>query len=100
MEYVYEPALLEYMEQKGKKNIIVELVSCENSDIEITDLHVYIVDDERAKYFKEKKRYRSVKTSVGEVLLPVYKLDFDEKVIFGLKTFWIFKSVKYSGIRL
>ncbi len=100
LKFIYEPELLEYMKKKGKKDIIVELVSIDHSDIEMTDIHVYLANHKQVKLFKEEKKYKSVKTSAGEVLLPQYRLELDENVTFGLKSFWIFKSVKYTGIRL
>jgi len=43
MQFEYTQELIEYMEQKKQKNIIVEVVSCENSDIEITELYVHLL---------------------------------------------------------
>lgn len=100
MNFVYEEALKEYMNNTGKHNIIVELVTCDTSDIEITELHVFAADDKQAAIFKEKKRYRSFPTEIGEVLLPRYPLTMEEQVVFKLKKFWIFKSVGYEGIRV
>ena len=38
--------------------IIWEFINCENSDIEIADLHVFAADDKRADFFKkENKRW-------------------------------------------
>lgn len=99
MKFVYEPELLEYMEKKRKKNIIVEVVTC-NSDIDLTELHVYIADDKRAKFFVEEKKFYSITTDIGQVLLPRYRLDYAEVITFGLKTVWRFKSVKYEGISI
>lgn len=100
MNFVYDEALKEYMQNTGKCNIIVELVLCENSDIEIAELHVFAADDKRANFFKEEKRYRSYPTEVGEVLLPRFPLELEEQVNFWLKSFWCFKSVGYQGIKI
>ncbi len=40
MEFVYEQKLQNYMLQKGKKNIVVEEITSNNSDFEITELHI------------------------------------------------------------
>ena len=34
--------------------------------------------------------------------MPVYKFDMDEdeKIVFGLKSTWIFKTITYKGIRI
>ncbi len=100
MEFVYEPELLEYMKAKERYDIIIELVSIDHSDIEMTDLHVFLANERQMKLFKEEKKYKSIKTSVGEVLMPVYKFDVDERIVFGLKATWIFKSLTYKGIRI
>ncbi len=102
MEFIYEPELLEYMKTKDRYDIIVELVSIDHSDIEMTDLHVFLANKRQVKLFKEEKKYKTIKTDVGEVLMPLYKFELneDKKVIFGLKTTWIFKSLTYKGIRL
>ncbi len=100
MEFIYEQALREYMQKQGKKVMVVEVVTSDYSDFEISELHVHLVDDKRASYFKIKKNYRSKKTDEGEVLLPPFRLTYDEKIIFGLKSFWFLKYVTYQGIRI
>ena len=100
MEFIYEPELLEYMKSKDRYDMIVELVSIDHSDIEMTDLHVFLANERQLKLFKEEKKYKSIRTSVGEVLMPVYKFDVDEKIVFGLKSTWIFKTLTYKGIRI
>ena len=100
MNFVYEPELIEYMQEKGYRNIVVELVQINNSEIEICELHVHFVDERQTEIFKNKKQYYSVNTDVGEVLLPHFKLTFEDKIIFGLKKFWIFKSISYKGIMI
>lgn len=100
MEFVYEPELLEYMKAKGKFDIIIELVSIDHSDIEMADLHVFLANERQLKLFREEKKYKSIKTPVGEVLMPIYKFDVDEKIVFGLKSTWVFKSLTYKGIRI
>ena len=100
MEFVYTPELLEYMEQKKQKNIVVEVVACDHSDIEITELYVHLLNERLTKFFKEEKHFRSVKTSVGEVLLPKYCLEYEDIITFGLKKNWIFRSIDYKGIHL
>jgi len=96
----YTPELIEYMNKKNNHTILVELVEINNSDLEVIDLHVYLPHkNQREKCLKEKK-YRIVNTEVGEVLLPPYPLKIDEEVIFGLKKFWIFNSLSYSGIKV
>ncbi len=100
MNFVIEDALKEHMKKTGKTNIVVEVVSADNSDIEITELHVYLADDKRATFLKSEKHYRGKETEMGEVLLPVFRLQYDETVRFFQKRFLCFKSVGYEGIKI
>ena len=99
MTFHYEPELLAYMAEKGLDKICVEVVTA-NADIDCTELYVHFVKPGQAEEFKKRKKYRSVATEHGEVLLPPYVLEYDEIVTFGLKKIWIFRSVRYDGIRL
>lgn len=99
MNFVYEPALREYMIKKGKKNIIIETVTSNNSEIEITELYIHFADERQTALFKTKRGYFAKKTEMGEVLLPPYKLTYDDTVTFKLKSFLGIKYLSYSGIR-
>ena len=98
--FVYEAPLLDYMREKGMTTIAVEVVSAAHSDIEVTELHIHLIRDSQAAYFKEKKRFRGIPTEHGEVLLPNYRLEYDDTVRFSLKRLWFFRSVQCEGIRL
>ena len=98
MHFIYEEELKEYMKQKNKKNIIVEVVTINHSEIEITELHVHFINEKQTEFYKTKKNYRSTETEMGEVLLPCFKLQYDEEIVFGLKSFLGFKSLSYKGI--
>lgn len=98
MRFIYEDELKTYMQEKGYQNIVVELVMINNSEIEISELHVHFVDTRQTEFFKTKKQYYSVNSEMGEVLLPRYKLNYEDEIVFGLKKFWIFKSISYKGI--
>ena len=100
MNFIIDEALKAYMQRTGKTNIVVEMVTAETSDIEISELHVHLVNDRQAAFFKEKKRYRGRATDVGEVLLPAFPLQYEENVRFWLKSFLCFKTVGYEGIKI
>lgn len=97
MQIVYQPELLEYMGKEKKHIIVVETVLINHSEFEIMELHVHLIHDKQAEGFR-KKRYRSLPTEHGEVLLPPYKLNFQDTVTFGLKKFLFLKIVTYQGI--
>ena len=96
----YTPELLEYMDKKNNHTILVELVEINNTDLEVIDLHVYLPHKNQREKFLTEKKYRVVTTEVGEVLLPPYPLKLAEEITFGLKKFWIFTSVTYTGIKI
>ncbi len=100
MKFVYEDALKEYMEKTGKRIIAVEVASSNCSDIEVTEIYVHFIKEKQAEYYKAKKRFRGYETEMGEVLLPAYRLVYEDTVVFGLKTFWFIKSVTYKGIKI
>ena len=99
MTFSYEPALLEHMEKKGLSTICVEVVTA-NADIDFTEIYIHLVKPSQADEFKSRKKYRAVSTEYGEVLLPPYRLEYDETVTFRLKKHWIFRSISSEGIRL
>jgi len=100
MQFIYEEQLLEYMKRKKKNNIVIEVICINNSDFETTDLHVHFVNEKQSDFYKEKKNYKGIATEYGEVLLPPYRLEYDETIRFGLKNFLGIKSVKMKGVRL
>lgn len=99
MTFVYEPSLIEYMDKKKKHIIVIEEVTSNNSDFEITELHVHLIDEKRADFFKTKQRYCGIKTSEGEVLLPPFRLKYDNVITFGLKSFLGIKYITYTGVQ-
>ncbi len=100
MKFVYEPALREYMQKRGKRTIAVEVITSDCSDFEVTELHVRFLGDKQANCFKEKKHFRGHETECGEVLLPPYRMEYDDIITFGLKSFLFVKYITYQGIRL
>jgi len=99
MKIAYTPELLEYMKEKKKTTIIVELVEL-NSDLDMTELHVYLADKRIRDIFRNKKAYGIATTEVGEVLFPPFPLKYDETVTFGLKSFLFIKHLTYEGIKI
>lgn len=100
MEFVYDAELKKYMHEKNKKNIVVEVVSSDSSDFEVTELHVHFADEKQTEFFKSKRRFGSFQTEIGEVLLPPYRLEYDPVITFQLKKFLFFRYVTQEGIKL
>ena len=99
MEFVYDDALREYMTQKGKRHIVVEVVSSNYSDFEVTELYPHIISEKVAEAFK-RKRFVVRETDMGEVLLPPYRLHYADTVRFSLRSFLGIKSIRQEGIEL
>ena len=107
-----------YMKKKRRRVLSVEVASSDRSDVEVTEIFLRLVKDDFAEYLKEKKRYRSRELylrepgagahpgnasepiPVGEVLLPPYKLEIAEDVVFGLKKILFFDKMTVDGVRL
>ena len=98
MNIVYTPELLEYMDHKNNHTILVELAELNNTDLEIMELSIRLPDARTRNIFVEKKRYKVIKTEVGEVLLPRFPLNYSETVTFGLKKILFFKQITCKGI--
>lgn len=98
MNFVYEEKLREYIKKHNKKTLVVEMITVNNSDFEITELSVHFINERMRKIFTEKRRYRVFQTEMGEVLLPPFPLELEETVTFGLKSLLFFNSITYSGI--
>lgn len=99
MRFEYDDALRAYMTAKGKRHIVVEVVSSDHSDFEITELYPHIVGEKKAAEFK-RKRYVVRETDMGEVLLPPYRLHYADTIRFSLRSFLGIKSVRQEGIEL
>ena len=100
MDVQFTPELLAYMEQHGKKTVLVELVKINNSDFEITELHVRFADGRLREQFVGKKGYRVLPAGAAEVLLPRFPLELEETVTFGLKRVLFWNVLTYSGIKV
>ena len=87
------------MRKKGRRNLSVEVASTNHSDLDVTELYYRVIDDRTAEYLK-KKRYRAVGTETGLVMLPPYRLQYDETVTFRLKKVLFFYVVTADGISL
>ncbi len=99
MEFIYTPELIEYMRAKGRESIVVEVVSSDHSDFEVTELYVHVISEKKAAEFL-KKRFVSKPAPVGQVLLPPYRLHYADTVTFSLRSFLGVKSVRQEGIEL
>ena len=99
MEFTASPELKEYLLHKNKRYIVVEVVSSDHSDIEITELYAHVIPDKKAAEFL-KKRYVERQADFAAILLPPYRLRYAETVHFTLHSFLGIKSIRQEGIEL
>ena len=100
MKIMIEPVLAAHMEKTGKRVISVEVAQSSNSDIDVTELYVHLMRPAEAERCKRLRHPRVLTIPEGEVLLPNYRLEYDETVTFALRSRLIFRWVTQSGIRL
>lgn len=100
MNFTYEPSLERYMRQKQKRTIVVEVISSDHSDFQVTELHVHLVSEKQADFLIRQKQFRPQATHMGQVLLPPYRLTYGDTVTFGLKSFLGIKYITQEGIGL
>ena len=100
MEFKYTEKLINYMKEKNKNIILVELVEINTSDIEIAELHVQFATEGQKKTFMEKKRYYSKEAPYGEIILPPFPLQYSDEITFDLKKVLWFHMISYKGIKV
>ena len=98
MEIILDPALKEYMKKKNKTTIIVEAVTCNNSDFEITELSVRLAGPRQATVYKEQNSYFIKQLDNFEILLPDHRTNYKDTVTFRLKSFLGIKYLSYEWI--
>lgn len=96
--YIAAPALIERMKKKNMRNIVVEVASSNTSDFEVSEIFLRLCRDEHADYLVEKKRYRRENCDDFCVILPPYRLEYQQNVRFYIKKWWIFTHLAYEGI--
>ncbi len=100
MNIIYTDDLLDYMNKKKRRNISVEVAVSNNSDFDVAEIYLRLVTDDFAVYLRDKKNYRAIQAQAGLVLLPPYRLEYEQTVTFKLKKYWIFKALAQEGISL
>lgn len=105
MKITISEELKKYLEHKNKKNIVVEVMSTDHSDFDITEIYIRTCDFSHRGYLRDKKGYKEfpIENAQGNgmaVLFKPYKLEIADEVSFDLQKKWIFKSITYDGIKL
>lgn len=99
MRFNYTDELIEYMNKKGKRNIIIEVATADG-DFEVTELHTHFIEDKQVEAFIKRQGFHPYDTDMGKVLLPNYRLTYSEEVTFGIKKVLFFNIVTVEGVKL
>jgi len=100
MEIEYSDALLAYMKKRKKNHVVIDVATSDTSDFEVAEIFLRLASDKELPYLKEKKRFRSAVTGVGEVLLPPYRLHVGERIRLDVKNWILFHNITVEGIEL
>lgn len=100
MDIRLTPQLTAYMKEKAVYGIIVEVASCDHSDLEITELHTHFVSEKQAQLFIKRQHFHPIHTPDTVVLLPNYRLELQKEIVFDLRKIGPFAMVKATGIDL
>ena len=66
----------------------------------MTELHTHFVNEKQAELFIRRKGFHPIDCDGIAVLLPNYKLEYAEEVVFSLRKLGPFSMVKAEGIEL
>lgn len=101
MKFVCTEELREYMKQKKLTTMVIEVIDITNSDLDLTSIRIYPVNDKRADFLVSEKSFREKKAETGErVLVPKYVLEYEDVVTFEHQKKWIFHSFSAIGVTL
>jgi len=98
MKFIYTEELKEYMKLKSHRNIIVEVASSDSSDFQVSEFHIHFVSDKQANLFVKRQGFHTYETEIGLILLPNYRLEYKEEIIFGIKKVLFFHKITVDGI--
>lgn len=97
MIITYEQNLQTYMKRKGYSYIAVEAISPKGCCADSTELLTRFVRDKDVQGLKN-KGCGVLKAPIGELLILTKGLEYDEHVIFGLRSFFGAKDITVKGI--
>ena len=100
MVFQYSEKLKDYMRKSGKEYILVEVVTADTSDIEVTEIATRFVDARMAANYIEKKHYRAVDGEVGRILLPKYPIQYADTVELDLRSFLFIHLIAQKGMKI
>lgn len=101
MNIIYSDELIEYMKQRGKECILVDIASSNTCDLDVTEMYLRFISDKHAdRLLNMKKGYRAETAPLGRLIFPPYHMHIDDTVSVYLKSVLFFKLIKQEGLTL
>lgn len=100
MTFNFSDKLKDYIKKADKKYILIEVVTADTSDIEVTEIATRFVDEKMASTYVEKKKYREEETEVCTLLLPRYPIKYSDTVELDLKSFLFIHLITQKGMKI
>ena len=105
MKIVFSDALKGHLQNRKKRNIVVEVATTDHSDFDVTEIFTRFCDNRHRDYLREKRGYREypiegVSQDHMAVLFKPYRLEFEEEIRFDIAKKWIFSKIVFDGIKL
>ena len=101
MTIIYSDELIEYMKQRGRECILVDIASSNTSDLDVTEMYLRFISDKHAdRLLNMNKGYRAEPAPVGRLIFPPYHMHIAETVRVHLKSFLFIKWLKQEGLKL
>ena len=100
MIFEYSDKLKQYMQRTHKEYILIEVVTADTSDLEVSEIAVRFVDRKMAEHYITKKRFRQIEGETGKLLLPPYPIKYSDTVQLSLRSFLFFHLITQKGMKL
>ncbi|MBQ8934291.1 MAG: hypothetical protein IJ061_08415 [Lachnospiraceae bacterium] len=100
MEFQFSERLKNYIQKTGKQFILVEVVTADTSDIEISEIAVRFVSRRIADHYIRDRHFIEKQTEVCSLLLPRYPLRYADMVELDLRSFLFIHLLKQKGMSI
>lgn len=98
MSVVFTQKLQDYMAKKGYTHIVIELVDSGTSTSGFADIVCRPVNKKGAAQIQD-KAIRCIEADGGQVLVMQRALEYEDEIVFDLKSFFGIKDIVVTGIR-
>lgn len=100
MRFEYSENLKKYMHRTHKEYILIEVITADTSDLEVSEIATRFVDKRMAEHYLTKKRFRQIEGEVGWLLLPPYPVKYSDTVALSLRSFLFIHLITQKGMKL